>query len=53
MANQPPIANIDDVDLAPYGEREGFGASLASTGSQLGAKDIGCKLVALAPGKRA
>ncbi len=52
MANTPPIANIDDMDLTPYGEREGFSASLAAIGRQLGARKLGCKLVVLAPGKR-
>ena len=53
MANTPPTANIDDMDLTPYGEREGFSASLAAIGRQLGARKLGCKLVVLAPGKRA
>lgn len=53
MANPPPIANLDDVDLKPYGEREGFSASLAAIGQQLGATKLGCKLVVLSPGKRA
>ena len=53
MANTPPIANIDEVNLTPYGEREGFSASLAAIGQRLGAPKLGCKLVVLAPGKRA
>lgn len=53
MANTPPNANIDDIDLTPYSEREGFSASLATIGRQLGARKLGCKLVVLAPCKRA
>ena len=53
MANKPPIVNLDDADLKPYGQHEEFSASLAALGKQLGARKLGCTLVVLAPGKRA
>ena len=53
MANQPPIINLDDAEGEPYGQREGFQASLVRIARRLGARKIGCTLVVLAPGKRA
>ena len=53
MANQPSIINLDAAERETYGQREGFQASLAPIARQLGARKLGCTLVALAPGKRA
>ena len=53
MANKPLIANLHEAELKSYGQGDGFGASLAVLGKQLGAEKLGCTLVVLAPGKRA
>ena len=53
MQNQPPMLNLDDLELRPFGNGEKFAATLGRIGGPLGMKKIGCGLVVLEPGKRA
>ena len=53
MSDAPPILNLDDVELQPFGQGEKFAAMLGRIGMPLGTKKIGCGLVVLEPGKRA
>lgn len=56
MSKTPPIVNLDDVALEDYGPATAdsvFGARLGAVGAEVGSERLGCRLVVLAPGKRA
>ena len=53
MSKQPPIVNLDDVTMESQGHGESFLASIGIVGGRLGMEKLGCRLVVLAPGKRA
>ena len=53
MGHRPPIVNLADLPLEPYGKGGHFAAMLGSVGATLGTRQIGCTLVVLEPGKRA
>ena len=53
MAERPPMINIDELELNPFGKGDRFAALLGRIGSPLGTRKIGCGLVVLEPGKRA
>jgi len=53
MTNQPPMLNLDELELQPFGNGEKFSAMLGRIGGPLGMQKIGCGLVVLEPGKRA
>ena len=48
-----PVINLDDVELAPHGHGETYEARAARLGPDLGLSKLGCRLVELAPAKRA
>jgi len=59
-----PIINLDDLEFTPFGHGapampgagepdEKFAAQLGQIGRRIGAKDLGCNLTVVAPGKRA
>ncbi len=48
-----PIVNIDDVELMDFGNGGKFAAKLGRIGPLLGAKNLGCMLTIVPPGKRA
>ncbi len=53
MSKPPPIVNLDDVTLESHGHGENFQASMGAVAARLGMEKLGCRLVVLAPGKRA
>jgi uncharacterized cupin superfamily protein len=55
MANDKmkPVINMDDVPLMDFGHGEKFEAKLGRIGPILGAKNLGCMLTIVPPGKRA
>ncbi len=53
MSKQPPIVNLDDVSMESQGHGESFLASIGVVGDRIGMEKLGCRLVVLAPGKRA
>jgi uncharacterized cupin superfamily protein len=48
-----PLLNLADIPLTDHGHGEGFAARLGQFGPLIGMKQLGCRLVVLAPGKRA
>ena len=55
MNNIPaaPVINIDDVDLIDFGHGDAFAAKLGRIGGLIGARQLGCMLTVVEPGKRA
>lgn len=56
MSKTPPIVNLDEIELEGFGpdaSNSEFGARLGAVGNALGSEKLGCRLVVLAPGKRA
>ena len=53
MKRKAPIVNLGDLPLEDHGNGMRFAAMLGRVGSVLGARQIGCTLVVLEPGKRA
>ncbi len=53
MAKTKPVLNIDDVELMDFGNGGKFAAKLGRFGPALGAKNLGCMLTIVPPGKRA
>lgn len=47
------ILNIADVALTDHGKGEAFAAKLGQIGALIGARQLGCRLVVVPPGKRA
>ncbi|MBL4855247.1 MAG: cupin domain-containing protein [Robiginitomaculum sp.] len=47
----PPVLNIDDVPMIEFGNGEKFAAKLGRLGPALGAKNLGCMLTIVPPGK--
>lgn len=52
-AKTNPVLNIDDVPLMDFGNGGKFAARLGRIGPLLGAKNLGCMLTIVPPGKRA
>ncbi len=52
-AKTKPVLNIDDVELMDFGNGGKFAAKLGRFGPALGAKNLGCMLTIVPPGKRA
>ena len=50
---KPPLVNLADVSLHPFGQGEQFAAQLGRIAPALGMEKMGCSLIVLAPGKRA
>ena len=48
-----PVINIDDVPLIDFGNGGSFAAQLGRIGPLIGAKNLGCMLTIVPPGKRA
>ena len=48
-----PVVNIDDLELMDFGHGDGFAAKLGPIGGLIGAKQLGCMLTVVAPGKKA
>ena len=56
MTKTAPIVNLDEIALdahGPHGEGGGFEAKFGAVGRKLGARKLGCRLVVVAPGKKA
>jgi uncharacterized cupin superfamily protein len=51
--DQPPVLNIADVELEDQRHGLSFEARFASIASRIGGSKLGCRVVELAPGKRA
>ncbi len=51
--HNPPILNLDELELEPWRHGERFEASLGAIGRRIGARKLGCRLVVLPPGKTA
>lgn len=49
----PPLLNLDALALSDWGRGERYAAQLGALGQQLGAQQLGCRLVVLPPGKAA
>jgi uncharacterized cupin superfamily protein len=49
--NQPPLLNIDSVELETWGPGGHYAAKLGSIASEIGAQKLGYRLVLLEPGK--
>ncbi len=52
-ATKKPVLNIDDVEMMDFGNDGKFAAKLGRIGPLLGAKNLGCMLTIVPPGKRA
>lgn len=50
---QPPIINVNDVELVPWGDGNGFQAQLGMLGARVGAKKLGYRVVVLMPNMKA
>jgi len=48
-----PVMNIDDVPMMDFGNGGKFAAKLGRIGPLVGAKNLGCMLTVVPPGKRA
>ncbi len=48
-----PVLNINDVEMMDFGNGGKFAAKLGRIGPALGAKNLGCMLTIVPPGKRA
>jgi uncharacterized cupin superfamily protein len=53
MAASPPMINLSELQMTPFGKGEKFAAQLGRIGGVLGMRKMGCGLVVLEPGKRA
>ena len=53
MDQSPPVINLDDIALEPYGHGDSYQASLGAVGRRLGTVKLGCSLVVVPPGKKA
>ncbi len=55
MTDEPPkpVVNMDDVPLMEFGNGGKFAAKLGRIGPMVGAKNMGCMLTIVPPGKRA
>lgn len=49
----PPILNIADIPLAGLGHGDNFSAKAGQFGPLIGMRQLGCRLVVVAPGKKA
>lgn len=47
------VLNIADIQLTEHGHGEGFVAKLGQFGPLIGARQLGCRLVVVPPGKKA
>ena len=48
-----PVLNIDDVEMMDFGNGGKFAAKIGRIGPVIGAKNLGCMLTIVPPGKRA
>lgn len=53
MTASPPMLNLGELEMTPFGKGETFAAQLGRIGDPLGMEKMGCGLVVLQPGKRA
>jgi len=53
MSKKPPILNLADIELEVHQHGKDFEAQLGAAGRQLGARNLGYRLVVVPPGKRA
>jgi len=51
--DKKPVLNIGDVESFPFGQGDGFAATLGPIGKQIGMERLGCMLIAVDPGKTA
>ena len=48
-----PVINIDDLEFVDFGHGDGFAAKLGRIGGLIGARQLGCMLTVVEPGKKA
>ncbi len=51
MTEKKPVVNIADLPFMQMGHGDAFGATLSRIGPLIGAKDLGCMLTVVEPGK--